>query len=260
MLKTDKPAADDAVPTLFSDSTVALANAAKPINWLSEKLKHVEIHINFFRQYVQAGYFQLAKIASALNPSDALTKSYASREAFRAAISHFMKELPFAFRPTTRSAGEARLGGAEPGSGGVRPMNAGGKVTTRGNLPKAGEAAAKALPDGRWSCRTIGRMAQDMWCCRMARGVAGGPTADQGLKSMARHVGMALPDGQKAGRHGMDLFGRRRPHGLMGRPAGPPRQLSARSHSLMHATRSHPVKSSGPARRGSAGIGAALLG
>ena len=148
VVKSDKPAADAAIPTLFSDSTVALANAAKPINWLSEKLKHVKIHINFFRQYVQAGYFQLAKIASALNPSDALTKSYASREAFRAAISHFMKELPFAFRPTTRSAGEARLGVAEPGSGGVRPTRAGGRVTTRGDLPRAGEAAAKALPDG----------------------------------------------------------------------------------------------------------------
>ena len=104
-----------------------------------------------------------------------------------------------------------------------------------------------ALPDGRGCGRIIGRMAHGMGRCRMARGVAGWSTADQGLKNMARQVGMALPDGKRVGRHGMDLFGRRRPHGLMGRPAGPPRQLSARSHSLMHATRSHPVKSSGPA-------------
>ena len=121
VLKSDKPEADLAVPTLFSDSTVALANAAKPINWLSEKLKHVEIHINFFRQYVQAGVFRLAKIPSALNPSDMLTKSYASREQFRTATEHFCVELPFKYRPTVRSSGEARLGLAEPGSGGVRP-------------------------------------------------------------------------------------------------------------------------------------------
>jgi hypothetical protein len=105
VLKTDKPAADDAVPTLFSDSTVALANGAKPINWLSEKLKHVEIHVNFFRQYVQAGHIKLAKIASAENPADALTKSYATRASFQAAIAHFMRELPFRFRPTTQSSG-----------------------------------------------------------------------------------------------------------------------------------------------------------
>ena len=80
-----------------------------------------------------------------------------------------------------------------------------------------------------------------MWRRRMACGVAGRPTADHGLASMARRVGMAVPDGKRVGRHDMDLFGWGRPHGLMGRPAGPPRQLSARSHSLMHATRSHPV-------------------
>ena len=78
---------------------------AKPINWLSEKLKHVEIHVNFFRQYVQAGHIKLAKIASAENPADALTKSYATRASFQAAIAHFMRELPFRFRPTTQSSG-----------------------------------------------------------------------------------------------------------------------------------------------------------
>ena len=70
-----------------------------------EKLKHVEIHVNFFRQYVQAGHIKLAKIASAENPADALTKSYATRASFQAAIAHFMRELPFRFRPTTQSSG-----------------------------------------------------------------------------------------------------------------------------------------------------------
>ena len=80
--KSTKNDADKHVPTLFSDSTVALGNAAKPINWLSEKLKHVEIHVNFFRQYVQEGYFRLSKVDSAQNPSDLLTKAIASPSKF----------------------------------------------------------------------------------------------------------------------------------------------------------------------------------
>jgi hypothetical protein len=124
--KSDKPAADEHIPSLFSDSTVALANAAKPINWLSERLKHMEFHVNFFRQYVQAGYFKLAKIASKLNPSDALTKAIGNRETFREAVSHFMRELPYQLRPTTRSIGGAQHGTTALGSGGDGPTTFGG--------------------------------------------------------------------------------------------------------------------------------------
>ena len=96
--KTSKPEADELIPTLFSDSTVALGNAAKPMNWLSEKLKHVEIHINFFRQYVQAGFFRLAKIDSAENPSDLLTKSFPTREALiQSSISALHEGTPVPF-------------------------------------------------------------------------------------------------------------------------------------------------------------------
>ena len=109
-----------AAPLLVgSDDTVALGNAAKPINWLSEKLKHVEIHVNFFRQYVQEGYIRLSKVASAENPSDLLTKNFATRESFKAAAAHFVKELPFKYRPTTRAGREARPDVAQPRSGGV---------------------------------------------------------------------------------------------------------------------------------------------
>ena len=142
VFKTDKPEADQWIPTLFSDSTVALGNAAKPVNWLTEKLKHTEIHVNFFRQYVAEGYFKLAKIASELNPSDALTKLFPTRESFRKAIGHFMVELPFKYRPATGDAhsdtiaspvdhtatsksGEARPDSAKPSSGGVRPPKSG---------------------------------------------------------------------------------------------------------------------------------------
>jgi hypothetical protein len=99
--KSDKAAADEAIPTLFSDSTVALGNGVKPINWLSEKLKHMEIHVNFFRQYVQNGFFKLAKIASKSNPSDVCTKGYSTRAAFREAADHFIRTLPFRYRPTS---------------------------------------------------------------------------------------------------------------------------------------------------------------
>ena len=102
VVKTDKPEVDENIPTLFSDSSVALATAAKAANWLSEKFKHMSIHIHFFRQYVQAGFFKLAKIESARNPSNVLTKGWSSREAFKNAASHFIVELPFRFRPTTR--------------------------------------------------------------------------------------------------------------------------------------------------------------
>ena len=86
----------------------------------------MEFHVNFFRQYVQAGYFKLAKIASKLNPSDALTKAIGNREAFRAAVSHFMRELPYQLRPTTRSIGGAQHGTAALGSGGDGPTTFGG--------------------------------------------------------------------------------------------------------------------------------------
>ena len=118
--KTSKPEADQLIPTLFSDSTVALGNAIKPPNWLSEKLKHTEIHINFFRQYVQEGYFKLAKIDSAENPSDLLTKPFSTIASFRTAAAHFLKELPFRYRPSTKGyQDEARPDVAHPCSGGV---------------------------------------------------------------------------------------------------------------------------------------------
>ena len=141
--KTEKPAADELIPTLFSDSTVALGNAIKPANWLSEKLKHMEIHINFFRQYVQEGFFKLAKIESSLNPSDLLTKPFATRESFNTAAAHFMKELPFRFRPSTKTSNpvEARPDVAQPCSGGVgRPKQDQNDRPVEARPPAAGAA------------------------------------------------------------------------------------------------------------------------
>ena len=63
----------------------------------------MEIHVNFFRQYVQNGFFKLAKIASKSNPSDVCTKGYSTRAAFREAADHFIRTLPFRYRPTSEA-------------------------------------------------------------------------------------------------------------------------------------------------------------
>ena len=44
---------------IWSDSQTALANGDKPWNWLSDKLKHVQNHLHFFRQYVKSGDIDL---------------------------------------------------------------------------------------------------------------------------------------------------------------------------------------------------------
>ena len=81
-----------------SDSSVALAAAQRPASWMSGKFKHVECHMKFLHQYVREGVLQLVKVASALNPSDVLTKSSDSVEKFKVAAAHYVRPLPNAFR------------------------------------------------------------------------------------------------------------------------------------------------------------------
>ena len=77
-----------------SDSNVAMAAAGRAANWMTDKFKHVESHMKFFHQYVAAGVLKLVKVPSAANSSDVLTKQFASVEKFRAAASHYVRELP----------------------------------------------------------------------------------------------------------------------------------------------------------------------
>ena len=79
---------------LFSDSASALASAAKPVGWLSDKLKHVENHIHFFRQWVQLKLLKLSKVAGKVNPANIGTKGFSSPQQFQDERALTMSALP----------------------------------------------------------------------------------------------------------------------------------------------------------------------
>jgi hypothetical protein len=79
---------------VWSDSQTALANCDKPWNWLSDKLKHVQNHLHFFRQYVQCKWLQLCKVPTEANRADCMTKGYDSVEKFSNAVQAYSVELP----------------------------------------------------------------------------------------------------------------------------------------------------------------------
>ena len=105
---SDAPGAHTAnkAPAIFSDSTTAPANAAKPMGWLTDKFKHIKIHYHFFQQYAQKEWLNLRKVlprptqAITLRPTQAitLTKGYDSADAFENALSMYTVELPTRFR------------------------------------------------------------------------------------------------------------------------------------------------------------------
>ena len=79
---------------LFSDSASALASAEKPVGWLSDKLKHVENHIHFFRQWVQLKILKLSKVAGKVNPANIGTKGFNSPQQFQEERAMTMTSLP----------------------------------------------------------------------------------------------------------------------------------------------------------------------
>ena len=79
---------------LFSDSASALASAAKPIGWMSDKLKHVENHIHFFRQWVQLKLLKLSKVPGKVNPANIGTKGFNSPQQFHDERALTMTALP----------------------------------------------------------------------------------------------------------------------------------------------------------------------
>ena len=79
---------------LFSDSASALASAAKPVGWLSDKLKHVENHIHFFRQWVQLKLLKLSKVSGKVNPANIGTKGFNSPQQFHDERALTMATLP----------------------------------------------------------------------------------------------------------------------------------------------------------------------
>ena len=80
---------------LFSDSASALASAEKPVGWLSDKLKHVQNHIHFFRQWVQLGLLKLSKVSGKINPANIGTKGFNSPQQFQDERALTMSSLPW---------------------------------------------------------------------------------------------------------------------------------------------------------------------
>ena len=83
---------------LFSDSASALASAEKPVGWLSDKLKHVQNHIHFFRQWVQLGLLKLSKVSGKINPANIGTKGFNSPQQFQDERALTMSSLPHELR------------------------------------------------------------------------------------------------------------------------------------------------------------------
>ena len=73
---SDTPSIEDA--KLFSDSSSALAVAAKPPGFIDERMRHVRTSYFFFRhwQQVNAGTLKLLKVSGTDNPSDLLSKGF----------------------------------------------------------------------------------------------------------------------------------------------------------------------------------------
>ena len=61
---------------IFSDSKVALAQAAKPDAWVVDKLRHIKTAYFFFKSYCRRGDLKLLEIGGKINPADIFTKGF----------------------------------------------------------------------------------------------------------------------------------------------------------------------------------------
>ena len=61
---------------IWSDSQVALAQAAKPDNWVIDKLRHIKKDYFFFKSYVRQGKLKLHPCSGVDNPADIYTKGF----------------------------------------------------------------------------------------------------------------------------------------------------------------------------------------
>ena len=90
--------AEQAELTVYSDSASAIASGNKPLGWLSDRLKHVQNHVRFFRQWVQMGLLKLDKVPGKINPANIGTKGFNSPQQFKAEKALSMAILPVQFR------------------------------------------------------------------------------------------------------------------------------------------------------------------
>jgi hypothetical protein len=61
---------------IWSDSSVALAQAKKPEHWIVDKLRHIKTAYFFFKSYVREGLLQLCKVSGLDNCADIFTKGF----------------------------------------------------------------------------------------------------------------------------------------------------------------------------------------
>ena len=90
--------AEQAELTIYSDSASAIASGNKPLGWLSDRLKHVQNHVHFFRQWVQLGMLKLDKVSGKVNPANIGTKGFNSPQQFKTEKALSMATLPVQFR------------------------------------------------------------------------------------------------------------------------------------------------------------------
>ena len=74
---SDKPAhLFDTAVKIWSDSKLALAQAAKPDHWVVDKLRHIRTAFFFFKSYVRSAQLQLCSVSGNDNPADIFTKGF----------------------------------------------------------------------------------------------------------------------------------------------------------------------------------------
>ncbi len=74
---------DDSPPTVInSDSSVALSNARLPVSWCSDKLKHVQNSVFFWKTYHENRWIRFQFLRGSLQRADALTKGFDSLQDF----------------------------------------------------------------------------------------------------------------------------------------------------------------------------------
>ena len=91
-------AAEEEAMVIHSDSASAIASGNKPLGWLSDRLKHIQNHVHFFRQWVQTGLLKLSKVSGKANPANIGTKGFNSPQQFKTEKALSMAVLPVQFR------------------------------------------------------------------------------------------------------------------------------------------------------------------
>jgi hypothetical protein len=96
---------------IWSDSQVALTQAAKPENWIVDKLRHIRTAYFFFKSYIRSGSLVLHPCSGVDNPSDIYTKGFGApgKTALNQKAEYFQRHAEFV-------AGRRQLALSQPAS------------------------------------------------------------------------------------------------------------------------------------------------